>query len=121
MASCVGRVRKGGTLQDVAHETSEYHVPAVYSIHLGDRGRLVLPSVLRQRLNWQPGERLIVTLQPDSSLRVIDARRLAREMRGIYSHLAPRRSLVDELIADRRKDAARERAEDKAHGRHKRS
>jgi hypothetical protein len=25
------------------------------------------------------------------------------------------------LIADRRKDAARERAEDKAHGRHKRS
>jgi AbrB family looped-hinge helix DNA binding protein len=38
-----------------------------YAIALGDRGRLVLPSQLRQRLNLQTGDRLIVTVDDEGA------------------------------------------------------
>lgn len=104
----------------MARKAAEYHIPTVYSLNLGDRGRLVLPSALRRQLQWKPGERLVVTLQADGSLRLIDARRLVRETRGMYRHIAPGRSLANELIAERRKESAREAAEDQGHGKQKR-
>jgi AbrB family looped-hinge helix DNA binding protein len=54
-----------------------------FTIALGDRGRLVLPARLRRRLDLHPGDRLV---------------------------LAPERSLVDELIAERRAEAQRDDA-----------
>jgi AbrB family looped-hinge helix DNA binding protein len=80
----------------------------LYSIALGERGRLVLPARLRQRLALQPGDRLIVTLDNEGGFRTVAAREQARRLRGLYRDLAPGRSLADELIAERREEAQQE-------------
>jgi AbrB family looped-hinge helix DNA binding protein len=82
-----------------------------YTIALGDRGRLVLPAAVRRRLHLQPGDRLIVTVNADGEVRLVSAREQARRLNGLYRDLAPGRSLVDELIAERRAEAAREAAD----------
>jgi AbrB family looped-hinge helix DNA binding protein len=79
-----------------------------YATTLGDRGRLVLPSKLRQRLDLRPGDRLIITVDDEGVFRVVSAREVARRVRGLYRDLAPGRSLADELIAERREEARRE-------------
>ena len=83
------------------------HTPS-YSVALGERGRLVLPAALRQRLDLKPGDRLIVTVDEEGGFRVVSARELARRLRGIDRDLAPGRSLVAELIAERREEARRD-------------
>ncbi len=77
----------------------------LYSIKIDDRGRLVLPARLRQRLDLQPGDRLIVTLDAEGGFRAVPAREQARRLCGLYRDLAPGRSLVDELLAERRREA----------------
>lgn len=79
-----------------------------YTMALGERGRLVLPARLRQRLDLQPGDRLIVRVDAKGGFRVVSARELAHQLRGLYRGLAPGRSLVDELIAERREEARQE-------------
>ena len=63
-----------------------------YQVQMGDRGRLVLPAEVRRRLK----------------LRLASARHVVRETRGLYRGRTGKRSLVDELIAERRKEARRE-------------
>ncbi|MBI2321357.1 MAG: AbrB/MazE/SpoVT family DNA-binding domain-containing protein [Chloroflexi bacterium] len=79
-----------------------------YTALLGERGRLVLPAPLRRRLDLRPGDRLILVIEPEGGLRIVSAREQARRLRGLYRHLAPGRSLADELIAERRAEARRE-------------
>ena len=79
-----------------------------FSVSLGVRGRLVLPDRLRRRLDLQPGDRLNITVDEEGGFRVVSARELARRFRGVLRDLAPGRSLVDELIAERREEARRE-------------
>jgi AbrB family looped-hinge helix DNA binding protein len=78
-----------------------------YVAALGERGRLVLPAPLRRRLDLRPGDRLIVTVEPEGGLRVVSAREQARRLCGLYRNLAPGRSLADELIAERREETRR--------------
>lgn len=92
----------------MAHATAEYHRSSAISVRLGDRGRLVLPAVVRRQLQLRAGERLLLTVD-SGSIRIVPARQQVHEARGIYRHLAPKRSLADELIAERRAEAARER------------
>lgn len=82
-----------------------------FSVRLGDRGRLVLPAEFRQRLDLKRGDRLIFTMEPDGSVRMTTAAELARRLRGAFAAEEPERSLVDELIAERREEARREEAE----------
>lgn len=82
-----------------------------YTATLGDRGRLVLPSKLRQRLDLHPGDRLVMIVDEEGEFRVVSVREVARRARGMFRDLAPGRSLVDELIAERREEARREDAE----------
>ena len=82
-----------------------------YSTTLGDRGRLVLPSKLRQRLYLHQGDRHVITVVDEGGFRVISAREVARRVRGMYRDLAPGVSLADELIAERREEARREDAQ----------
>lgn len=86
------------------------HGSDLYTISLGERGRLVLPARLRQRLDLQPGDRLIVTVDAEGGFRVVSAREQARRLRGLYRDLAPAYSLADALIAERREEARREDA-----------
>lgn len=83
------------------------NTPDHYSIVVGARGRLLLPFRLRQRLNLQPGDRLFATVDEERVIRLVAARELARQLRGMYAEIAPERSLVDELVAERREEAQR--------------
>ena len=81
-----------------------------YTVVLGERGRLVLPARLRQRLDLRPGDRLLVALDAEGGFRVVPAREQARRLCGLYRDLAPGRSLADELMAERKEEARREDA-----------
>jgi AbrB family looped-hinge helix DNA binding protein len=78
-----------------------------FPVQLGARGRLILPTAIRQRLNLRKGDELLIMLQPDGGVRLTGAHQAARETRGLYRGLAPGRSLADELIAERRAEAIR--------------
>jgi AbrB family looped-hinge helix DNA binding protein len=83
-----------------------------FELKLGDRGRIVLPAVLRQRLSLHSGDRMVLIVDESGEMRLVDLRGQIEKCRGMFRHLAPRgRRLSDELIADRRKEAQREEAE----------
>jgi AbrB family looped-hinge helix DNA binding protein len=77
-------------------------------IVVGDRGRLVLPAAVRARLGLTPGTRLLVSTEADGSIRLRPYRVAADAGRGLLAGLGDPRSMVDELLAERRAGAAAE-------------
>lgn len=76
---------------------------------VGDRGRLVLPADVRSELGIEAGARMLLTTERDGSLRLRPYRSVADQGRGLLAGLAPSgESMVDELLAERRREAARE-------------
>lgn len=76
-----------------------------YPVVMGDRGRLVIPAELRDRLGLHPGSPLIMLDTPQGVVLATrdQAKDLVRDkLRGL--------DLVGELLADRRKQAAAEDA-----------
>ncbi len=76
-----------------------------YGISVAARGRIVLPAEVRRVLSLEPGDRLQLTVEPDGSLRLRSFAAIAKSVRGAFRDLAPGRSLADELIAERRREA----------------
>lgn len=74
-----------------------------YAVVMGDRGRLVVPAELRERMHIEAGSALVMFETPDG---VVLATRdqlknlVRRELRGL--------DLVQDLLAERRKVAAGE-------------
>jgi AbrB family looped-hinge helix DNA binding protein len=91
----------------MAHKTADVPL-AQYTLQLGARGRLVLPAPVRARLDLKEGERLTLVVEPDGTMRLTSLRRQVQTLRGAYRDVAPAESLVDSLIGDRRREAARE-------------
>jgi len=85
--------------------------PQAYAVTMADRGRLVLPAEIRARLDIKEGDRLTLVVDPDGSIHLLTAKAFIARLRGAFKHLAPGRSLVDELIAERRREAAKEQRE----------
>jgi AbrB family looped-hinge helix DNA binding protein len=76
---------------------------------VGDRGRMVLPSAVRRELGLTAGTRLLVDVEPDGSLKLQPFRAAAERTRGLLRELTPYEgSAVDDLLAERRAEAARE-------------
>jgi AbrB family looped-hinge helix DNA binding protein len=79
---------------------------------VGDRGRLVLPSDIRAELGLEPGTRMLLSTDDDGSLHLRPYRAVAEKTLGMLADLAPADvSMVDELISERRQEAAREDSE----------
>ena len=75
------------------------------TVTLGKQGRLVIPAEMRSALGWPPGERLHVRV--DGPRIVIERPKDAvAQLRSLGKHVAHGRSLVDELLAERRAAAA---------------
>ena len=51
---------------------------------------------------------MILTIEPDGSLRLVGLREQVKRLKGIYRRVAPGVSLADELIRQRRREARRE-------------
>ena len=80
----------------------------LYTAELGDRGRLVLPASLRNQLGLTEGDKFVITLEEDGSLRLTSLRTNISRLRGSLKQKSKNRRLVDELIAERRAEASLE-------------
>ena len=70
-------------------------------------GRLVIPAAYRRELGLEPGDEVIIRLE-DSELRILTrAKAIKRAQELVAQHVKNGRSLVDELSAERREEAAR--------------
>lgn len=79
-----------------------------YMVKVGNRGRLVLPAPVRDSLGLEEGSQLLLFLDESSeSVRLERARDVARSSRGMFADDSGR-SLVDELLDERRAEAERE-------------
>lgn len=74
---------------------------------LDERGRVMIPARTRRRLGLSPGDRMLIE-EERGGLRLLPLSARIQALRGAWADVAPGRSLVDELIADRRAEARRE-------------
>lgn len=74
---------------------------------LQNGGRIVIPAAFRQAMNLSEGEEVVLRLD-ENGLHVHSMRQALDRAQKIVAKYAGKRSLVDELIADRRKEAADE-------------
>jgi AbrB family looped-hinge helix DNA binding protein len=77
------------------------------TIHVGPQGRVVIPAEIRRAWNLETGDVLVARLGDDVLVLERPAQVVER-IRQRFAHLRGRPSLVDELIADRRREAERE-------------
>lgn len=86
------------------------------TVQVAENGRMNLPAEMRRSLGLTGSGRVILT-QDENGIRITTADQALRRVRALA---APFRkghgSVVDELIADRRLEAAREEAESKSRG-----
>ncbi|WP_026817925.1 AbrB/MazE/SpoVT family DNA-binding domain-containing protein [Arthrobacter castelli] len=76
-----------------------------YPVVMGDRGRMVVPAELRERLDLQAGSALVMVDTPQGVV-LVTRDQMKSLVRGKLQGL----NLVDELLADRRRQAAAEDA-----------
>ena len=72
-----------------------------YAVVMGDRGRLVVPAELRERLNLAPGTPLVL-FETSAGVVLTTREQLKQLVRGRLAD----RDLVSELLAERRREAA---------------
>lgn len=79
-----------------------------FTCQIDNQGRLLLPSQIRRSLSLNPGSEVVVTLREDR----VSVQTPQQALRGIQERLAKRVpagvSLADELIQERRREAAHE-------------
>ena len=74
---------------------------------LGQGGSIVLSAEFREALGAKIGDELILSLE-DDEVCVYTRKAAIKRTQGMFKHIAPGRSLADELIQERRAEAARE-------------
>ena len=78
---------------------------------IGSGGRLVIPAEIREQLGMREGESVVMQVE-NGELRIWTVQEGIRRAQEIArKYIVPGRSIVDELIADRRAEVAREEAE----------
>jgi len=112
-----------------ARETAPaYGAPApaeaapIFQLTVGERGRLVLPAEVREKLKIAAGDHIALILERDGTMSLKTRDVAIRSLRGMFKHLAiPGKLASDELIAERRREAKMEERKSRAflrrHGR----
>jgi len=94
-----------------AHTSPPPPLPADLSIvrtQVGEGGRIVIPAAFRAALGMDVGGQVLLRVE-DGELRIFTPREGIRKAQALLRHYMPAdRSLADELIAERRAEAARE-------------
>jgi AbrB family looped-hinge helix DNA binding protein len=75
------------------------------TIAIGQNGRIVIPTAIRKALNLQEGQRLLLRLENQSIIMEKPAD-IVRKLQNRFRKI--RVSLADELIQERRQEAAKE-------------
>ncbi len=76
-------------------------------VQLGPQGRLVIPAQLRRMLGFEPGNALVIRME-DDPLILEKPEAIRRRLKARFAKLAKGASLVDQLLAERRKEAKKE-------------
>ena len=72
---------------------------------IGEGGRLVIPVNYRKALGLRPGDEVLITLQ-DGEIRIVSRRQAISKVQELVRRYVPEgRSLSEELIQERRKEA----------------
>ena len=80
----------------------------IVKVRLAEGGRIVVPAAMRRAMNIQQGDALVLELAGDE-LRVRSSKAALERIRARLKELPKGEMLAsDELIADRRAEAARE-------------
>ena len=108
------RVRETAPEYGGADEPEIEVAPLAVSVTVAERGRLVLPAEVRERLQIHDGDRLALVVEGDGTIRLQTWDVLAKSLLGAYKHLSPGRRAVDELIKERRREAAMEEQDTRA-------
>lgn len=80
------------------------------SLAMSENGRVLIPAALREQLGFKPNSRIFVEVK-DGSLVLTSAAERRAQIRTYFDSVlppTPGRSIVDELIADRRLEAQHE-------------
>ncbi len=75
---------------------------------VNENGRVVIPASFRKALGINAGDEIVLRIQDDELRITTLKRRLERAQRRIRRYVKPGRSLVEELLAERREAAKRE-------------
>jgi AbrB family looped-hinge helix DNA binding protein len=77
-------------------------------LKMNENGRLVIPAPIRKALGINPGDVVVLRVE-DDELRIITMKkRIEQAQRMVRKYVKPGVSLVDELIAGRRREAKSE-------------
>jgi AbrB family looped-hinge helix DNA binding protein len=76
---------------------------------VNENGRVVIPASYRKALGIKAGDQVILRMEDDELRITTMKRRLERAQRRVRQYVEPGVSLADELIAERREAARRER------------
>lgn len=84
--------------------------PTEARARVSEGGRIVIPAAFREALDLHEGDEVVLHLKlEEGGLHVLTPARAVREAQRLVRQYVPEgRSLADELIAERRGDAARE-------------
>jgi AbrB family looped-hinge helix DNA binding protein len=78
-------------------------------VRLNQQGRIVIPAECRAAAGLKPGDELIIETVGEGELRLRTRRQAIKEAQAIIARYVPKgRDLVQELIDERRAEAARE-------------
>jgi AbrB family looped-hinge helix DNA binding protein len=77
-------------------------------MRVSQNGRVVIPAPFRKALGINVGDEVVLRLQDDGLRITTQQRRIQRAQRRAQKYLKPGTSLVDELLAERRRAAKHE-------------
>lgn len=88
--------------------TKAIAAPTEIRLKVNENGRVVIPSEFRKALGIRSGDEVILSWKDDEIRITTMKRRIERAQRHVRKYVKPGVSLVDELIADRRREAAQD-------------
>ncbi|HLX10671.1 MAG TPA: AbrB/MazE/SpoVT family DNA-binding domain-containing protein [Thermoanaerobaculia bacterium] len=83
----------------------------IFRVAVESGGKVVLPAAVSESLGVKEGDYLVLRAQRDGTVVMISLKQVVNQAMGHFRDVAPGRSLADDLIADRRKEALRESEE----------
>ena len=84
------------------------------AVKMSEGGRVVIPAELREQLQFKQGDQLLMEVKNGALVVTSKAQRIAQmrdEIRAAMPPVEAGRSLADELITERRAEAAKEEAD----------
>lgn len=76
---------------------------------MNQQGRIVIPAECRKAAGIKPGDELLIEAVGEGELRLRTPEQALKEAQRVVARYGSGRDLVGELIAERRKEARRER------------